>query len=483
MPRAGADLLAPPSRRRARASTFALAAAVVVLLATAASASAARRLALGVSVPSFTRADLNVPRNLLGTPPPLLMSYEDWSYDPFNPAILRRVAARDAIPVVSWEPWLAREGLDQSAFGLRVVAGGAYDAYLAAAARTAADYGNPILVRMASEMNGNWFPWGQRRYGNTPASSKRAWRHVVSIFRREGATNVRFVWTPNITKVRGIYRSLYPGDAWVDMVGLDGYNRGGDRGWNHIGQVFGFSYRQLAAVTKRPMLIAETASGEVGGSKAQWVRRGLLTTVPRRFPRVRAVMWFNRDKEVDWRINSSPTALSAFRTVARSSRYGVARRGHPPTLESLGLQPLSARHADARATSGTAPDLLPSPLPVDRRPLSTTRAQLAAAPRRDHGSVVVPLRCEGGDNCAGVVAVYAVRDAAARRARPGVVGQVAFSLSSGARASIAVPLEGMAAPGGAVTAVAFSTAAAVPPSWARLTARTAAHVAPPAAPL
>jgi hypothetical protein len=71
------------------------------------------------------------------------------------------------------------------------------------------------------------------------------------------------------------------------------------------------------------VLIAETASTELGGDKAQWITQGLVTDLPARFPAVRAVIWFDENKETDWRVNSSAPALTGFRTaVASASSVG-----------------------------------------------------------------------------------------------------------------------------------------------------------------
>ena len=73
-------------------------------------------------------------------------------------------------------------------------------------------------------MNGNWNSWGTRP-GNSSADYVAMWRHVVSIFRAAGASNVRWVWSPNIYASRSTttrpFAAYYPGNAWVDDVGLD----------------------------------------------------------------------------------------------------------------------------------------------------------------------------------------------------------------------------------------------------------------------
>ena len=68
-------------------------------------------------------------------------------------------------------------------------------------------------------------------------------------------------------------------------------------------------------------MIAEIACTEEGGDKADWIRQGLLNDLPTLFPKVRAVIWFQEQKETDWRVNSSDAALAAFKQVAVSPAY------------------------------------------------------------------------------------------------------------------------------------------------------------------
>jgi beta-mannanase len=161
-----------------------------------------------------------------------------------------------------------------------------------------------------------------------------AWRRVHDIFQQEGADNARWVWTVSQGGTATPLAELYPGDAYVDQVGMDAYNwgtnvkpSGQQSSWRELSQVFGPTYQKLLGVTmSKPMVISETASSEQGGDKAAWIRRGMLTDVPNLFPRVQAVTWFNRDPSggglLDWRLNSSLGSLAAFREVAADPLYG-----------------------------------------------------------------------------------------------------------------------------------------------------------------
>ncbi len=69
------------------------------------------------------------------------------------------------------------------------------------------------------------------------------------------------------------FSAYYPGDDWVDDVGLDGYNFAAvhDVSWMSFTQLFQQSYQQLTALTSKPVMITETASTEAGGNKAGWI--------------------------------------------------------------------------------------------------------------------------------------------------------------------------------------------------------------------
>ncbi len=284
-------------------------------------------------------AQIDAFKNLVGATPAIVMWYEGWGSSApsaFDPMSMNAVASRGAIPMVTWMPWDQTGGVDQPAFALRTIVAGSHDGYIRQWARDAAAWGKPMYLRFAHEMNGTWYPWSPGVNGNTSADYVAAWRHVHDIFQQEGATNVRWVWSPNIVgSGAGPFTDMYPGDAYVDWVALDGYNWGPTQPysvWRSVADLFGYSYDVLTSITKKPVMIAETASTEVGGNKADWITQGLLTDVPARLPRVRAVIWFNENKEQDWRVDSSAASLSAFQQAARSATY----QGGPVALSLSG---------------------------------------------------------------------------------------------------------------------------------------------------
>jgi hypothetical protein len=263
----------------------------------------------------------------LGTEPQIAMYYQDWnpgwSTALINPKITSPLVEQGVVPMITWEPSSGPTVAGQPGYSPSRIARGACDAYLRRAAREAASFQHPFFVRLAPEMNGNWNSWGVRS-GNSAAGYVAMWRHVVSIFREAGAYNVHWVWSPNVdgTASTKPFDAYYPGDAWVDDVALDGYNWGSVRRstWLSFDQVFQASYEAMTRLTSKPLMIAETASTELGGSKAAWISE-IPNALAVDMPRVQALVWFDVDKETDWGLGSSTSSLTAFRSLASSGVF------------------------------------------------------------------------------------------------------------------------------------------------------------------
>lgn len=285
-------------------------------------------------------ADLDQYTGAAGRKPAIDMWYQNWTSTCCSLLIdaykFNVVTSRGMIPMISWSPCDAGLTVGNNVCDTDVIAGtnmggaGPADPYLRASAKDAAAYGKPFYLRMAWEMNGDWYDWSpgthgthgldNRTYTNTAAGYVRMWRHVHDIFAAAGATNVRWVWSPNTfshINATASYAALYPGDAYVDWAALDGYNWGTSRGgqWESFTQEFAPSYDTLAALTAKPIMIAETGSTELGGNKATWITSAMLTEIPQRMPRVGGVIWFNENKDTDWRVESSAASLAAWRQV------------------------------------------------------------------------------------------------------------------------------------------------------------------------
>ena len=261
--------------------------------------------------------------------PSIVMWYQGWGLQDgtqnFETVWMNNVRNHGSIPMVTWEPWLYTQGPNQPTYSLQNIISGKFDAYITKWAQDSKAWGHPYFLRFAHEMNGNWYPWSEQVNGNKAGQYVKAWQHVHDIFTQQGVKNVTWIWSPNVESAKTIpLRELYPGSSYVDWIGMDGYNWGSVNyvGWKSFAQVFQQTHKDILQVAKgKPLMVAETASAEVGGNKAAWIVDAFTTQLTQAFSDVKAVIWFDENKETDWRIESSTTVKYTFVKVIASKRY------------------------------------------------------------------------------------------------------------------------------------------------------------------
>lgn len=223
---------------------------------------------------------------------------------------------------------------------LETLAAGGADRDIRRAARGLAGIDGVVLVELGWEMNGDWgYAWQGAANGADAGAPRRfaeAWRRVVELFRAEGAHNVRFVFSPNTGNPVGgaaageghwnWYGHYYPGDAYVDYLGVHGFNGpsvwgGPDRPFEALfdGPEMGAMLSDLERRFAKPIIIGEFATQESGaGAKAAWIERAYRAMQEN--PSVVGAVWFHMAKEADWRVDSSDAALGAYRRAVSAPR-------------------------------------------------------------------------------------------------------------------------------------------------------------------
>lgn len=290
--------------------------------------------------------DSGIPRTLDGilaiearvaAPLPLVQVYSAWgdkADQQFPIGLLTAIVGLGSIPVVTWEPWVSdfenvrHPGIQlrdkRDAHSLAAIARGDYDFYVDAWAAEAARFAKPFLLRFAHEMNDPYrYPWGPQN--NTKEEYIAAWRHVVDRFRRAGARNVVWVWSPHVAYE--YWDLYYPGDDYVDWVATGVLNFGPIAQWSRwwtFAEIFGSKYPRLSSFGK-PVMIAELGSLAVGGDRERWYTDA-IESIPRDYPAVRAVLLFHaRDdqtvtyQKVDWSILGDSLVADAIRRSLASS--------------------------------------------------------------------------------------------------------------------------------------------------------------------
>jgi len=219
------------------------------------------------------------------------------------------------IPHLTWEPWVP----------LTNVISGTYDAYLTSYAIQVKNWGRPVRLRFAHEMIQNnsldgheWYPWQDQ-----PEQYKSAFRHVHDVFHAAGANNAEFVWCPqNYPFDLNIVELYYPGADYVDWLCMDGYNSANP--WQWFDDIFYNLYHTFVDHPEvfgvKSVMIGEFASCEAGPNqqswetKPAWIQNTFERMKSADYSRIRAFYWFHINKECNWRADSSPQSLTAFKT-------------------------------------------------------------------------------------------------------------------------------------------------------------------------
>ena len=157
------------------------------------------------------------------------------------------------LPVIWWEPWDPDQWEKGRFERFRRIVQGKHDKYIKKWAQDAAAYGDRVVLRLAHEANGNFFPWSIRTFDNNATNYKAAWRHVWRIFQQQGATNVEFMWSVSKQTCRGCnpYAKVYPGNQYVDWVGLTAFNWGARKKWIPMSTTIARPMQQLQSLTRK----------------------------------------------------------------------------------------------------------------------------------------------------------------------------------------------------------------------------------------
>jgi hypothetical protein len=233
--------------------------------------------------------------------------YAGWSKDEsrtksFFLQLLKSWSNDYHVPLISWLPyaydnWTAPNPNE-------IIASGVYDDYIRSFVKNLKVFlsgpdgifgtndDRRAYLRFAHQMNGNWFPWAPncawscqqtgQNIAQTAVSYVTMWRHVTKIFDDFGirnASRLQLVWTVNnINMQDDPLEKFYPGDFYVDWIGVDGYNFGDTipaHNWEPATKVFKDIFSQIKSVTsKKPIAVTEfgsVTSPKTADDKNQWI--------------------------------------------------------------------------------------------------------------------------------------------------------------------------------------------------------------------
>jgi mannan endo-1,4-beta-mannosidase len=287
----------------------------------------------------FNYAEVNATSAEVGVQPNLAGYFQGWDAD-FRSDAVTAAWSHGQLPLLTWEsqPSNVPNGVtNQPAYSLSTILSGSFDAYIKRYADSISSTGLPLVLRFDHEMNAVWYPWseddghGNSINGNHTGDYVKVWQHVWNIFQAEGANQyVIWDWSPNIVnnltaahQSASYTQSLYPGNQYVDWVGLSGYMRPPFA----TNQQFTFDYTYtptlniLRSITSKKILLSEVGASETGGHKPAWITSFFSSLALPQNADVIGFAWFDEAVSStidgtlgtnDWRVDSRPDTLSAF---------------------------------------------------------------------------------------------------------------------------------------------------------------------------
>ena len=249
-----------------------------------------------------------------GVNPCVILTFIGWGDRPFadNLKDIQTIKDSGAIPMITLEPWF---NPSQEAVSLQDIASGKEDVVIEELAAMLKQVGIPVFLRFAHEMNGDWYPWSGAKNAENGGDYINAYRRVHDIITSSATgTSISWVWGINAEdrpkKDWNDPMSYYPGNDYVDAIGIDGYNP--DK--ISFNKIFKDQINHIKdCLPDKPIYITEVASAGIDTDKSGWIK-SFFGKFSRKYNFVPVFIWFDVDKEKNWSIKNDPLSAEAFKS-------------------------------------------------------------------------------------------------------------------------------------------------------------------------
>jgi beta-mannanase len=243
-------------------------------------------------------------------------------------------------------------GSSDPVFTLQSIIDGEFDAELTQWALDAKKTNIPLMVEFGTEVNGDWFPWSgiingggeTTEYGDPsipdgPERFRDAYRHIIDLFNAQNVNNITWVFHVVPSEYSSIdpidepwnnIKNYYPGDNYIDWIGTSIYGaiQPGEE-WYSFSEIMDTAYPELAAISaEKPLAILEMGIVEDPsmGNKSVWIKDALEDIQSEKYPRIKALSYWNEKWEedntvIDLSLNSSADSAEVFRDMISSSFF------------------------------------------------------------------------------------------------------------------------------------------------------------------
>lgn len=263
--------------------------------------------------------------NILDYNFPVALLYNNFSL-PFKTAYMNK--AKELGKVVEYTLYTIDNINDKEKDITLDILEGKYDTYLDQLAQSFNEYDYPVLFRLNNEMNGEWVLYSSHKVGKDTDLFIDCWKYIYNKFKEQGVDNLIWVWNPNEKAFPDFsynnYLCYYPGNEYVDIVGLTSYNTGNYyRGeeWRSFSECYDHFYYDYIERFTHPMMITEFSCASAGGNKTQWHED--MFNIIEKYDRIKiAVLWNGQDYDLtkiektvsrNYRIDLEESVINAIR--------------------------------------------------------------------------------------------------------------------------------------------------------------------------
>lgn len=176
---------------------------------------------------------------------------------------------------------------------------GEYDQFINAYTKLVASYPYvTVLFRPFNEMNGDWCNYSAFHTSRDPQLYVELYRYLYDKFKAAGCNNTIWIWNPNeISFPNYKWNSeflYYPGDEYVDVYGITGYNTGTyyeGESWRSFDEIYAPVYERALLINEKPMMITEFSCSSVGGDKVKWIE-DMFLSLPK-YDKIKVGIWWH----------------------------------------------------------------------------------------------------------------------------------------------------------------------------------------------
>ena len=260
----------------------------------------------------------------------LISLYLAWDKDiksSFPKSLIDSIYMRNALPLITWEPWLNTFEEDKNMPDTNVyklIESGYFDNYITEYANVLKNLNRPVFIRFAHEFDNPFYPWYITKKDSD--SFKTAWVHVYEIFKKIEADNVIWIWNP--WKAKNV-ASFYPGPDYVDWIGVNILNYGNfnkDKKNYSFENLYTPFHNEFKKLPDTPVIIAEFGSlkdTKESSKQEDWINNA-FKTIEENFDKIKSLVYFNSkvdnnlptkesdEIKLDWTITSKQTKDNFF---------------------------------------------------------------------------------------------------------------------------------------------------------------------------